>query len=389
MTDDSTRTEPLAGGVDLAARERGQIERAALRERFGPIVPAPIAALLEPTTTMRVRLRDVENAAVVARTGLSAGDASLAYVGAARAPATYDAYDDVLTAFAQWCAHAGEALVAPTPLVLVRYISSQAGRRVYGVLRRLLVAVNALHAPLAIDATPATSAWVVRQTLRGIGYEHGRMPMRRARAFVIEYARAAKPWYDQYEQMDPVRATRNFALVALGIATDLRAHSLVALKTDDVTFHPEGVVVTARRTKTRRAHEAPHVVAVHAVPGSPICPVAALERYVRTAALTAGYLFRGVTADGRLKDTMMDTGTVTQIVRQAVRATGLDLDDRQFSSHSLRSGGITSAWERGAEAPAIMAVSDHVSVPQMLHYIRPEDPFKVNHVARLFDAEAG
>jgi len=371
-----------AHAADELSRRKGEEARVDVRARFTPLVAA-IRDILEPTTTVKIRLQDVENAAVRERTGLASDDERMCYVGSARAQATYDAYDAVLTDFARWCAANGEGFVMPTPLALTNYFTDRAAKYAFGVLRRLLCALNALHAALHLNATDTTASWLVRQSLRGVGYQHGRAPKRRARAFVVEYLRAAHPWFVRFAQIDPLRATRNFALLALGIATDLRSHSLVALTTDDVTFHEQGVHVVARRSKTRRPNEQPHTIAVHAVPGSSICPVAALRAYVRTANLTSGYLFRGV-RQGRLMDSVMTTMTVTNIVRQAVRATGLDLDERGFSSHSLRAGGITSAYERGAESPAIMAVSDHASVAQMMAYVRPEDPFKSNHTAGLF-----
>lgn len=362
---------------------RGAREREALRARFGPELAPPIAALLDPVAS-RVDLKAIETAALIAQTGLDDDAARVAYLGAARAQATYDNYDAALTDFKRWCAEAGEPFVAPAPLALVRYFTDRAGTYAFAVLRRALVAINVLHGALGIDVSATTGSWVVRQTLRGVANEHGRAPRRRARAFVVEYLRAAQPWYERAARVDPVRATRNFALLAVGLATDLRAHSLVSLRTEDVTFHEQGAKIVSRRSKTRRPNDPPHVIAVHRVPDSPICAVAALERYVRTARLTPGYLFRGVGADGTMRDSMMDTLTVTNIVRQGVRATGLDLDDRAFSSHSLRSGGITSAYERGADGDAIMKVSDHVDRGQMLAYVRPEDPFRSNHVALLF-----
>jgi integrase len=376
---------PIDAGraVDRSATEAGAEARARLRASFGDDVPNAITEILDPSPEVRVKLRDVEVAAVLLRTGF-AHDAGLVFLGAARAPATYDAYDDVLTDLARWCAKNGEAFLAITPLALARYVTDAAGRRVYATLKRLLVAINALHAPLGIDIAATTTSWIVRQSLKGIANEHGRAPRRRARAFVVEYLTAAIPWYRLLESRDPVRATRNVAILALGLATDLRAHSLVGLTTDDVDVHDQGLRIRVRHAKNRKAGDPMHVIAVHAVPGSPICPVAALKRYAEAARLGRGPLFRGVGPDGKMRSTAMNTATISAIVRQAVRATGLGLDDRGFSSHSLRSGGITSAWQRGAEAEQIMAVSDHASADQMLAYVRPEDPFANNHTARLF-----
>ena len=126
---------------------------------------------------------------------------------------------------------------------------------------------------------------------------------------------------------------RDRALPLVGHLSALRRSELVALDVDDVAVLPEGLRITARRSKADQEGEG-QVVAVGRA-STPTCPVAAFAAWIAAAGITHGAVFRRVDRHGKLGDRLSGHGVAKVLKRRAVLA---GLDPEKISGHSLRAG---------------------------------------------------
>jgi integrase len=107
-------------------------------------------------------------------------------------------------------------------------------------------------------------------------------------------------------------------------AAALRRSELVALEVGDLSFEPEGVVLTIRRSKTDR-EGAGATVPVPFGGEEATCPVGALRRWLAAAAIRQGRVFRRIDRHGNLGSTLSDRA-LAEIVATRAAAAGLEGD---------------------------------------------------------------
>ena len=101
----------------------------------------------------------------------------------------------------------------------------------------------------------------------------------------------------------------------------------------------------------------------------PICGQAAdaLKKWLTTADINEGKIFRGVTRHGKLTDGLSPT-SVSRIIKKHAALAGLDPKD--FSSHSLRSGFVTEGGRQNHSLGDVMALSGHKTVSVAMGYFQ-------------------
>ncbi|MCX4099135.1 site-specific integrase [Nocardia sp. alder85J] len=138
---------------------------------------------------------------------------------------------------------------------------------------------------------------------------------------------------------------RDRAIVLLGFAIAARRSNLAALDVTDVAEHDEGLAVTIRYGKTG-AREA--AVDRGTNPGT--CPVRAVRKWIDTAGLTDGPLFRPIDRHGNLSTARMSPRACGEVVtRRAGQAEGVPYR----TGHSLRAGLATEARKAGHDVKTI------------------------------------
>jgi integrase len=91
-----------------------------------------------------------------------------------------------------------------------------------------------------------------------------------------------------------------------------------------------------------------------------------LERWLKKAGITRGYIFRGIDRNGHLKKTPINPGEVNRIVKIYAQRAGLD--PAIYSAHGLRRGFMTHCARMGIPIQEAMELADHSNVQTALIY---------------------
>lgn len=302
-------------------------------------------------------------------------EAARAYVAAARSPATRRAYESDWRIFLAWCEPRAIAPlpVAPGAVAIFLSAEAQAGVRPSTIGRRL-AAIGYMHAQAGYDPPQQQpGAVAIRNAVAGIRRTHGVTKVRKRAAdgdMLRDMLRACDG--------DSLRAVRDRAVLAIGMAAALRRSELVALEIDDVTITPEGLTITIRKSKTDQEGAG----ATIAIPeGRRIRPKALLLAWIAQAGFASGPLFRKLTPQGRITARPMSDRGVALVVKARAAAAGYD--PAQVSGHSLRAGFLTEAARQGATVFKMKEVSRHKSIEVLSDYVRSHELFR-DHAGERF-----
>lgn len=298
-----------------------------------------------------------------------------AYAKAARSEATRRAYASDWAIFADWCrAHGLDALPASPEVVAVFAGDQAAAGRNPATINRRIAAIGHHHRAAGYPApTALPNAGRLAEVLAGIRAEHGRAKRRKAPAD----AAALRNMLATIEG-DGLRAVRDRAILAIGMAAALRRSEIVALQVKDIALAPEGLRLTIARSKTDRAGEG---VTIAIPEGSRIRPKALLLAWMAAAGHDGGALFRRLSRRDVLTDTAMSDRAIARLVQACAGAAGYD--PAAFGGHSLRAGFITEGAAQGATIFKLQEVSRHKSVQVLSDYVRNAELFK-DHAGQRF-----
>jgi integrase len=292
-----------------------------------------------------------------------AQEAAAEFITASKAAATRRAYAADWRDFTAWSAAHQQVELPAAPATVAAYLGAlaTAGAKV-STVRRRCAAIGDAHRRGGHD-NPAAHAGV-KATLAGIARTLGAPPAKKAALTADLLAKALR------SIPQDLAGLRDRALILIGFAAALRRSELVALDVADLTRHPKGIVITIRRSKTDQAGAG----CAKAVPhGRKLRAVQALDAWLGAAKITAGPVFRGVRGS-KVLPARLCAHQVARIVQKRAAAAGLD--PTLFAGHSLRSGYISSAAERGASLVSIAAHADHKKIDTTRGYVQIADAFR-------------
>lgn len=302
-------------------------------------------------------------------------EAARDYVAAARAPATRRAYASDWRLFLAWCDARGIEPLPASPEAVAVFLAAEARAGIRpSTIGRRLAAIGYCHAQAGFDPPQQRpGALAIRDALAGIRRTHGVARSRKRAAdgdMLRDMLRACEG--------DTVRAVRDRALLAIGMAAALRRSELVALTLDDVGVTAEGLTITVRHSKTDQEGAG----ATIAVPeGRRIRPKALLLDWIARAGFAEGPVFRKLTPQGRLTPKPMSDRGVALVVKARAAAAGYD--PAQVAGHSLRAGFLTEAARQGATVFKMKEVSRHKSLEVLSDYVRSHELFR-DHAGERF-----
>ena len=352
--DDDAEAEVPGGGADADPEIEGDVlpprDLVAVADRDGPAPPLALSA------------------AAIAR--------ARGYASASRAASTRAKYEAAWDSFAQWCRAHGHASLPAHPGTVAVFLAEEAARGCSPSWVALkMAAIGWVHRRAGkLAPHKAAGGVAILDVLAGIRRAHGKPPNRKNAAcgdVVRDVLRAIEG--------EDLRAVRDRALLAFGLASCLRRSELVALRLDDLTRVPEGLCVTITRSKTDQESKG----AVIAVPeGRRLRPVAHLDAWIARAGVADGFLFRQLSRSGeRALPSPMSDRAIARVVQARVAAAGYD--PALFAGHSLRAGFLTSATRAGASVFKMQEQSRHKSIQVLSTYVRDAHIFH-DHAGKDF-----
>jgi site-specific recombinase XerD len=303
----------------------------------------------------------------------SAVDAAVDFAQASRSPATRRAYESDFRDFEGWCAAHGASALPATPAAVAAYVGALgAGRRFKAsTITRRISAITFAHRQAGQE--PPTSAELVRATIKGLRNTLGTRPAKKAPLTADLVLKALRKIPG-----DTLLGLRDRALLSVLFAGALRRSEAVALDVEHLEARPRGLLLHLARSKGDQEGKGQLV----AVPmGKRIKAPEAVEAWRRAAGIDRGPLFRGVAKGGRVLEERLCDRQVARVVKARAKAIGLNPE--LFSGHSLRSGFVTTAGNKGADIATTAKHLRHAKLETTLGYFQPEDAFR-NHSGDSF-----
>lgn len=293
-----------------------------------------------------------------------------AYAAEATSENTRRAYRADLKAFVAWCDRVGASAVPASAETCAAYLAhcADSGLKVATIQRR--AAAIAFAHRLAGAASPL-GLEAVKAVLRGVRRKLGVRALGKQPLTADLVAKVLK------KCPATLAGARDRALIALGFAAALRRSELVALHVADVDWNTDGLILHICKSKTDQEGRGAEIAVLA---GSRLKPAEALDDWIAASGLKEGPIFRAVSRTGRLGEPLSDRAAAEIVKRSVKRAR---LDPALFSGHSLRSGFVTSALERGADLFRVMDVTRHRRVETLRVYDRRAKAFK-DHPGKAF-----
>lgn len=284
-------------------------------------------------------------------------------------PHTMRAYAAGFRAFTAWCRMAGKACLPCSDETLSLYVTWMLQTARYRV-RTAEVYINAVldaHRRAGAAIPASKDAFEICAAIRRQGKEHSLGK----EAMTVKHLRKACQLIASKDR-DSNRARRDLAVLLFGFASSLRRSELAALDLEDVKFRGPGMAVRIRRAKNDQEGEG-RIVGIWAGERPMTDPVRALRRWIEFRGDWEGPLFTNISRLDVVKRERMGTARICDVVKAAVARAGLD--PTGYGAHSLRSGAITAAADRGMSDRELMRLSGHRKASSISHYVKESEVF--------------
>jgi len=172
---------------------------------------------------------------------------------------------------------------------------------------------------------------------------------------------------------------RDRAILLVGFTTGWRESELTGLRLKEIHIFRDHVLFRLRKSKTDQEGKG-REVRIPRVPDSPLCPVAALEAWLKIRGTNPGALFLPFHG-GRhmtLREGQLNPKAVCVVVQKALQRAGVR---GNWGAHSLRAGMITAAAENGADVITIQERTGHARLETIAKYVRAAGGFKRDPLA--------
>ncbi len=229
-----------------------------------------------------------------------------------------------------------------------------------------------------------TAAIVVEAAMRRLRRERGviqKMARPLTQAFVINIA-------DMLLQEDSLKAQRDLALLLVGFSGAFRRSELCQLEYQDLLLDGQFMILTLRHSKTDQEGKQFRKLIFRASKNKQYCPVRALVRWLDSADISEGRLFRGFKPGGKLRESLSDKSVDNLIKHWAKQLNIPNVEtpgvNPVFSGHSFRAGFITTCRALGMSNAEIRKISGHKSDRMIDVYDRDTQLRENNPTAKLW-----
>jgi len=177
-----------------------------------------------------------------------------------------------------------------------------------------------------------------------------------------------------------LKGIRDRSMLLLAYSGYLRRSELVRIKLEDLIFDNEFLQIFIPTSKTDQTGKGEYV---GILPGDHeiTCPIRNLKLWIEAAEITSGYLYRKLDKYGHIKDGRVSGQAFDMVIQRICKK--LNISERTFSPHSLRSGGATQASRNNSDINSIQKHGRWKDLRMPLHYIKRGNIFQNNPSGNL------
>ena len=144
---------------------------------------------------------------------------------------------------------------------------------------------------------------------------------------------------------------------------------------EDIEFVDEGMKIFLKKSKTDQYGDG-FLKGIPFLENRSMCPVKILSEWISISNIKKGSVFRKISKSDNILDNRLSDQTVALIIKKYTQIA--EIENSNFSGHSLRSGFATVAASSGVDERSIMNMTGHKSSAMVRRYIRETNLFKNN-----------
>ena len=290
---------------------------------------------------------------------------------------TVRAYKSDFNDFGLFCAQNGFKSLPSEPKIVSLYLTHLSTKNVkMSTLKRRLVSVGVIHRLKGYYLD--TKHPSIIENLMGIKRRKG-STQRGKKPLLINNLKIIINVIDE-QKKEEIKKLRDRSIILIGFSGGFRRNEIVSLDYEDLEFVQEGLKIDLKRSKTDQFGEG----SLKGIPyfnNSKYCPVVSIRKWIEVSKICSGALFRRFTKGSKLSENRLTDQTVALLIKKYLKLA--DIESKNYSGHSLRSGFATSAAESGAEERSIMAMTGHKSTEMVRRYIKEANLFKNNALNKI------
>ncbi len=304
-------------------------------------------------------------------------DKSLQSISGTKAENTIDAYESDWNDFCDWCSYQKEAPLLASPVIIVNYINDLADYATVATIRRRVSAISENYNAAGLSNKNPCRDWMVRETIIGLSRQKGVAQKGKTPIFWSEIARMVS-----LMNTHKMVGMRDKVILLLGFMGAFRRSELSSLDVENLSFFPQGMVVTITHSKTDQTSSGQQI-GIPYIENENMCAVRAVKKWIKMANITAGPLLRSISKSDTVLERRLNDRSINLVIKKYVSLIGLNPE--LYGAHSLRHGFATSAALSGLEERIIMKQTRHRSVEMVRRYINEGDLFVNNPVSMMFN----
>ncbi len=278
------------------------------------------------------------------------------------AASTWKSYNGNWRLWRQWCEARGWPWLPSVPAAVAYYIVWLGGNNKFATIMQKVIAIAVGHRFAKLP--DPTKHFDVKDCLRGVARIWGAKQVGKD-ALIIPDILALQEAYAQH--CNRSEAMRDLTVVKVGIGAAQRGSQLAGFDAEHLDLTKHGFKIEIPRSKTDLYAEGRTIWLPYGL-REETCPVKQLQDWLEHSGITTGPIFRPVYASGRIGDSRLTVGALSDIVKRCMKLIGRD--PASFGSHSLRVSFVSLAYENGAPDEVIREQTGHRSDNSVRRYIR-------------------
>jgi len=291
---------------------------------------------------------------------------------------TVRAYKSDFKDFALFCVQNGFKSLPSEPKIVSLYLTHLSTKEVkMSTLKRKLVSIGVIHKLKGhyLD----TKHPIIIENVMGIKRRKGSI-QKGKKPLLINTLKSIINVIDEYNKNEDLKRLRDRSIILIGFSGGFRRNEIVSIDYYDLEFVNEGLKINLKKSKTDQFGEG-MIKAIPYFDNTQYCPVISLKNWIKISNILSGPLFRRFSKGSKLSVNRLTDQTVALLIKKYLKLA--NIDSKNYSGHSLRSGFATSAAEAGAEERSIMAMTGHKSVEMVRRYIKEANLFKNNALNKV------